>query len=77
VCSYPYRRLISGGTHELEFPLTDIIYAPRATVRFDALVRQGYSVRVRFEANQAAADWAGLSHPWIGTVSSAQVPLAH
>jgi len=52
-------RLITGGTQELKVPLADIIYSsPTTTVRLDALVKQGYSVRVRFEANQAAADWA-------------------
>jgi hypothetical protein len=58
--------LDTGGTHELEFPLTDIIYSP-TTVRLDALVQQGYSVRVRLEAN----------HTWMGAVSSAEVSLAH
>jgi hypothetical protein len=58
--------LNAGGTHELKFPLTDIIYSPTA-VRLDALVQQGYSVRVRLEAN----------HPWIGAMSSAEVSLAH
>jgi hypothetical protein len=66
-------RLNAGEIHELEFPLKDIIYASRTTVRLDALVKQGYSVRVRFEATQAGADWAKLSAPWIGTVSSAEV----
>jgi hypothetical protein len=70
-------RLITGGTHELEFPMADIIYISGTTVRLDALVKQGYSVRVRLEAEQASADWARLSHPWIGTMSSAEVSLAH
>ena len=33
--------LNAGGTHELEFPLTDIIYTPGMTVRLDALLKQG------------------------------------
>ena len=70
-------RLNTGDTHELEFALKDIIYESGTTVRLDALVKQGYSVRVRFEAKKAAADWAKLSFPWIGTVSSAEVSLAH
>jgi hypothetical protein len=57
--------LNTGGTHQLEFPLTDILYLP-TKVRLDALSDQGYSVRVRFE-----------DPPWIGTVSSAEVSLAH
>ena len=32
-------RLNAGETHELEFPLTDIIYILRASVRLDALVK--------------------------------------
>jgi hypothetical protein len=48
-------RLNAAETHELEFPLTDIIYLYSfPTVRLDALVKQGYSVRVRLEANQAS-----------------------
>jgi hypothetical protein len=70
-------RLNAGETHELEFPLKKIIYAPRYTTTLDDVLNQGYSVRVRFEANQAAADWAKLSSLWIGTVSSAEVSLAH
>jgi hypothetical protein len=70
-------RLITGETHELEFPLTDIIIYGTA-VRLDALLQQGYSVRVRIEVNQAAANWyRKLSDPWIGTVSSAEASLAH
>jgi len=57
--------LNNGGIYELEFPLTDIVYLP-TKVRLDALLDQGYSVRVRFE-----------DPPWIGTVSSAEVSLAH
>jgi hypothetical protein len=75
-------RLDPGETHELEVPLTNIFYISAMTVRLDALVKQGYSVRVRLEAKQASADrarhdWARLSHFWIGTVSSAEVSLAH
>ena len=55
----------AGETHELEFPLKDIMYASRTTVTLDVLVKQGYSVRVRFE-----------SKPWIGTVSSEEVSPA-
>jgi hypothetical protein len=53
------------ATHELEFPLKDIMYASRTTVTLDMLVEQRYSVRVRFE-----------SKPWIGTVSSGGVSPA-
>jgi hypothetical protein len=66
-------RMNAGDTYGLEFPLKDIIYASRTTVRLDALVKQGYSVRVRFEATQAGADWAKLSAPWLGRISSAEV----
>jgi hypothetical protein len=45
--------LNNGGIYELEFPLTDIVYLPTKVrldkVRLDALLDQGYSVRVRFE----------------------------
>jgi hypothetical protein len=64
-------RLNAGETHELEFPLKDIIYTSQTTVRLDALTKQGYSVLVRFEVQQASAEWAKLSAPWLGTVSSA------
>ncbi len=67
-------RLNAGETHELEFPLTDIIYASRTTVTLDALVKQGYSVTVRFKSNQAEANWANLSRPWIGTLISPLSP---
>jgi hypothetical protein len=69
-------RLNAGETHELEFPLKDIIYASRTTVTLEALVKQGYSVRVQFEAFQADANFAKLSRPWIGTVSSGEVSPA-
>jgi hypothetical protein len=45
-------RLNAGETHELLFPLSEIIYTSPTTVRLDALVKQGYTVRVRFEANR-------------------------
>ena len=70
----PFSVLLNAGeTYEVEFPLKDIIYASRTTVTFDALAKQGYSIRVRFEANQADANWAKLSWPWIGTVNSGEV----
>ena len=55
----------AGETHELEFPLKDIMYASRTTVTLDVLVKQGYSVRVQFE-----------SKPWIGTLTSAEISPA-
>ena len=94
-------RLNAGESHELQFLLKDIIYTSPTTVRLDALVKQWYSVRVRFEVKQGSAEWAKLSHcrptffrgyigqacqcdlwictwdPWIGSVSSAEVSLAH
>ena len=96
-------RLNAGESHELQFPLKDIIYVSPTIVTLDALVKQGYSVRVRFEVKQASADWAKIPHcygptslfsfgqafwpclwtfttqwdPWICTVSSAEVSLAH
>jgi hypothetical protein len=69
-------RLNTSESHELEFSLKDIIYTSPTTVRLDALVKERYSVRVLFEARQAAADWANLSYPWIGTVSSGEVSPA-
>jgi hypothetical protein len=69
--------LTAGTTHKMEFPLADIIYASRTTVTLDALMKQGYSVRVRFEVTKADASWAGLLRPWIGTLSSAEVLPAH
>ena len=70
-------RLNAGETHGLEIPLNDIIFASRTTVTLDALVKQGHSVRVRFEVTQQAAEWAKLSHSWIGTLSSAEISPAH
>jgi hypothetical protein len=78
-------RLNAGEKSDLEFPLKEIIYTSPTSVRLDALVKQGYSVRVRFEVKQASADWAKqqtagdwakLSWPWIGTMSSAEVSPA-
>jgi hypothetical protein len=69
--------LNAGAIHELQFPLTDIIYASRTTFTLDALVKQGYSVRLRFEATKADANWAGLLRPWIGTLSSPEILPAH
>jgi hypothetical protein len=66
-------RLNPGESHELQFALKDIIYTSPTTIKLDALVKQGYSVRARFEVKQASADWAKLSYPWIGTVSSGEV----
>ena len=37
-------RLNAGESHELQFPLKDIIYTSPTTGRLDALVKQGYSV---------------------------------
>ena len=68
--------LKAGETHELEFPLKDIIYASRTIVALDALIKQGCSVRVGFESNQADANWANLSRPWIGTLTSAEITPA-
>jgi hypothetical protein len=65
-----------GGTHELEFPLKDIIYASRTTVMLDDLLKQGYSVQVRFEANQFDANWERLARPWIGTLTSTGISQA-
>jgi hypothetical protein len=69
--------LNAGAIHELQFPLTDIIYASRTTETLDALVKQGYSVRVRFEVTKTDADWAGLLRPWIGILSSPEISPAH
>src|SRR5207244_13107207 len=49
-------RLTAGAIHELEFALTDIIYPSRTTATLEALVKEAYSIRVRFEANQLEAD---------------------
>jgi hypothetical protein len=68
--------LNAGESHEIQFPLKDILYTLPTTARLDALVRQGYSVRVRFEVKQASADWAKLSYPWIGTVTSGKLSPA-
>ena len=65
-----------GETHDLEFPLKDIIYASRKTVTLGALVKEGYSVTVRFESNQADANWAKLSRPWVGMLTSADISPA-
>jgi hypothetical protein len=74
-------RLNAGALHELEFPLTEIIYPSRTTATLESLVKQGYSVRVQFEADRRSAEWASLdsrlSHAWIGSVSSAEISPPH
>jgi hypothetical protein len=70
-------RFIAGQTRELEFPLTDIIYPSGAKVTLETLVKQGCSVRAQFEVGQRNADWANLSRPWVGVVSSAEISPAH
>lgn len=73
-------RLNAGAVHELEVLLNDITYSYRTvsyrTLTLETLVKQGYSVRVRFEANQSDADAAGLLHSWVGTLSSAEISPA-
>jgi hypothetical protein len=69
--------LMAGATHELELPLDDIILASRTTVTLDTLVKQGHSVRVRYEVTQADADWVKLSHSWIGTLSTSELSPVH
>jgi hypothetical protein len=66
-----------GELHKLEFPLNDIIYASRTTETLDALVKQGWSVRVRFEVTKTDVIWAELSHGWIGMASSPEISPAH
>jgi hypothetical protein len=70
-------RLNVGAMHELEFPLTDIIYTSSTTATLESLVKQGYSVRVYFKADQRHADWTRLSNAWIGSVSSAELLPPH
>ena len=67
----------AGETHELEFPLTDIIYASGTTATLEMLVKQGYSVRVQFVVDQRTADSADLSRPWIGLLSTAKILPTH
>ena len=56
-------RLNAGETYELEFSLKDIIYASRTTFTLDALAKQGYSIRVRFEAGQSDANGQSFRGP--------------
>ncbi len=83
-------RLNSGATHELKFLLKDITYPSRTTVTLDSLLKQGYSVRVRFEVKQPDAKsfpnfdfgWpsslgADQLHAWIGLLNSASISPAH
>lgn len=81
-------RLNAGAIHELEFPLNDIIYASRTTVTLDTLVKQGCSIRVRFEVKQPDPtsfpnfDWpvpSGVDqgHVWAGVSNSAAISQAH
>jgi len=69
--------LSAGQTKELNFPLTDIIFPSAANTTLETLLKQGWSVRVQFEVNQRSADWADLSRPWVGVMSSAQIAPAH
>jgi hypothetical protein len=77
-------RLNTGATHELEFTLSDIIYSFRTTVTLDTLLKQGCSVRVRFEGIQPDPknfpnfDWPSPSgtdqgHAWVGVLNSAEI----
>jgi hypothetical protein len=70
-------RFDAGQTRELDFPLADIVYPSGTNVTLETLAKQGYSVRVQFAVDQRSADWADLSRPWVGVVSSAQVLPAH
>jgi hypothetical protein len=72
----PISVTLNGAVTEIDIPLKDIIYASRTTTTLDVLVKQGYSVRVQFEATQGDANWAKLSRPWIGTLTSAEIKPA-
>ncbi len=68
---------IAGLVLPFSLRLTAGAIASRTTITLDALVKEGYSIRVRFEANQRDADWARLSHAWVGSVSSAEILPPH
>jgi hypothetical protein len=70
-------RFTAGQTHELEFPLTDIIYPFGAKVTLETMAKQGYSVRVQFAVDQRSADWVNSFRPWVGVISSAEVSPGH
>lgn len=67
-------RLEPGATHELHFPLKNIICIEKpGDVTFATLVRQRSSLRVSLETDDKSARWAGLSSPWIGKVVSGEL----
>jgi len=70
-------RLNAGAIYERQIPLTDILCTSRTEITLDTALRQGYSVRVRFEVTEADykpdSDWSNVTHPWIGTVSSGAI----
>ncbi len=67
-------QLDPGATHELMFPLNQIICVEKpGNLTFDDLVKQGFSVHVSLETDDASARWARLSSPWIGKMLSGEL----
>jgi hypothetical protein len=62
-------RLNAGESHELQFPLKDIIYTSPTTVRLSALVKQGYAHAFPRSLRQASTPAGGNS-----PVCGSQVP---
>jgi hypothetical protein len=70
-------RLAAGDTHQWHFPLKNVIGIEAAgDLRFDALVKQGSSIRVSLETDEPSAKWAGLPSAWIGKLISSELPPA-
>ena len=70
-------RLDSGASHELRFGLKKIICIGKPwDITFDVLSRQRCSFHVSLEIDSKSAQWAALSHPWLGKANSAVVSLS-
>ena len=67
--------LSSVRKYEIVFPLKNIIYSPTDTL--ERLLKDGYSVRVFFEAGRGEPTMGGtLPHHWVGKLESAEISPA-
>lgn len=69
--------LSSVRQYEIAFPLKNVIYSSR-TNTLENLLKDGYSVRVLFEAHKGEPPLGGmLPHRWVGKVESAEISTSH
>jgi hypothetical protein len=67
-------RIEPGAIRELRFPLRSLLCVEKpGDVTFDALVKQGASVRVALQVDAMAAQWSGARDAWIGAAVSPEV----